>query len=107
MLLTLFSAVNEASFEGALLYSLNIFQQMRISSGKSLQTRTNSLRVAQWMLQAKIFSYLGCVGKCVHMTDEITPCLRVLHRGTKAQRGWWLRVKGQMLDSDRDVVAVR
>ena len=34
-------------------------------------------------------------------------CLRELHRGTNAQRGWWLRVKGQMLVSDRDIVTVR
>ena len=38
--------------------------------------------------------------------DHSNWCLRVLHRGTIAQRGWWLRVKRQMLESD-SVVTVR
>ena len=33
--------------------------------------------------------------------------VRVLHGGTNAQKGWWLRVKAQMLERDRDVVTVR
>ena len=59
--------------------------------------------------QAKTSSYIGCVGKCVYMADEITPagvcaCCIV---GANAQRGWWLHVKGQMLENDRDVVTMR
>ena len=97
--LTLFSAMNEASFEGALLDSLDSFQQMRISKGKSLPNSTKSIRVALWVLQAKIFSYFGCVSKCVYMVDKEYSywCVRVLQRGTNAQREWWLRVKLQML----------
>ena len=73
MSLTLFSPRNEASFEERFLDSLNFFQQTRISKGKSLLNSTNSIRVAQWMLQTKIFSCIGCVSECVYMVDENTP----------------------------------
>ena len=57
--LNLFSATKEASIEGALLDTLNIFQQMWISNvdrkveGFVETYSTNFIRVAQWVLQAE------------------------------------------------------
>ena len=102
ILLTLLSALNEASFERALMDSLNIFQQMWISC------RTARISSA-WPS--------GCskrrVSPALHASASAFTwqtrswCLRMLHRGTNGQRGWWLRVEGQILESERDVVTVR
>ena len=71
-LFTLFSAMNEASFEGALLDSLNIFRKMWISNGKSLPKDVDGKLKAEY-----------AASHC------------------KFARGWWLRVGVQMLESVR------
>ena len=93
--------------EGALLDSLNIFQQMWISKESSEQHDFYPRGPVDALSEDFLPHWMRRQVRLHGRRDHSYWCLRVLHRGTNAQRGWWLRVKGQMLDSDRGVVPVR